>query len=110
MKRKLLGIANLAIRPLGIQIYKSGLDMESAIRHLSRSATDIRTVVDIGASDGRWSKSAMPYFPRAKFIAADPLVEREPRLKRLKEISPNFDYVLCAAGEREGGTVSLTVG
>ncbi len=110
MKRKLLGIANLAIRALGIQIYRSGLDMESALRHLAPSATAVRTVVDIGASDGRWSKSAMAYFPHAKFIAVDPLVEREPKLKEMKESSPNFDYVLCAAGENEGGTVSLTVG
>jgi len=110
MRRKLLGIANLAISPLGIQIYKAGLDMESAIRHMGKRAADVRTVLDIGASDGRWSKGAMRYFPRAKFIGVDPLVERELKLKSLKENNPNFDYVLCAAGEKESETVALSVG
>jgi FkbM family methyltransferase len=110
MKRKLLGIANAAISPLGIQIYKSGMDMESAIRQIGRRASDVRTVIDIGASDGRWSRSAMEYFPKSKFIAVDPLVEREAKLKQLKAVNPLFDYVLCVAGEKESDSVSLTVG
>jgi FkbM family methyltransferase len=110
MKRKLLGIANAAIGPLGIQIYKSGMDMESAIRRVGSRASDVRTVIDIGASDGRWSRAAMPYFPASKFIAVDPLVEREPKLSKLKATNPQFDYVLCVAGEKENDTVSLTVG
>jgi len=100
----------MAISPLGIQIYKTGLDMESAIRHMGRRAADVRTVVDLGASDGRWSMGAMRYFPHAKFIAVDPLIERELKLKKLKESNPNFDYMLCAAGEKESETVSLSVG
>jgi len=110
MKRKLLSLANSAIRPLGIQIYKTGLDMESVIRQMGKCAAEVRTVVDIGASDGRWSRTAMAHFPRAKFVAVDPLVEREPKLKKLKASYPNFDYVLCVAGERESETVSLSVG
>jgi len=110
MKRALLGIANRAIKPLGIQIYKTGLDMESVIGQMSKCAADVRTVVDIGASDGRWSKAAMAHFPRAKFVAVDPLVEREPKLKQLKASNRNFDYVLCVAGEQESEMVSLSVG
>ena len=110
MKRKLLKMANAVISPLGIQIYKSGMDMESVMRQLGRRPVAIATVLDIGASDGRWSNMAMSYFPRAGFIAVDPLVEREPRLKKLKDGNPNFDYVLCVAGEDEHGSVSLSVG
>jgi FkbM family methyltransferase len=110
MKRRLLRIANAAIGPLGIQIYKSGMDMESAVKQMGNRAAEVRTVVDIGASDGRWSKMAMSHFPRARFIAVDPLIEREPRLQRLKAGNPNFDYVLCVAGEKENETVPLSVG
>jgi FkbM family methyltransferase len=110
MKRTLLRIANATISPLGVQLYKCGMDMESVMRQLGRRAADIRTVVDIGASDGRWSRMAMVYFPHSKFIAVDPLVEREPKLKKLKERNSKFDYVLCVAGEKDNDTVSLTVG
>ena len=34
MKRRLLRIANAAISPLGIQIYKNGMDMESAVKQM----------------------------------------------------------------------------
>jgi FkbM family methyltransferase len=110
MKRKLLGLANAAISPLGVQLYKCGMDMESIVRQLAKRAIDVRTIVDIGASDGRWSKAAMPHFPHAKFIALDPLIEREPKLRKLKDSSSNFDYLLCVAGEKDRDTVSLTVG
>lgn len=110
MKRRLLRIANKVISPLGIQIYKSGMDMESAISRLGSRAAGVRTVVDIGASDGRWSRMAMNHLPGASFIAVEPLIEREPQLKRLKEGNPNFDYMLCVAGEKENETVPLAVG
>lgn len=110
MKRQLLGIANTAIRPLGVQLYKSGMDMDSVMRSLSPRAAEVRTVIDIGASDGRWSRRAMKFFPQARFIAVEPLREREARLKALRDSNPRFDYALCVAGEKDGGTVELAVG
>lgn len=110
MKRQLLRIANLAVSPLGVQFYKAGMDMESGLARLAKRAGKIGTVFDIGASDGRWSKGAMPHFLGTKFIAVDPLVEREPKLKALRKSNPNFDYVLGAAGEKDRDSVSLSVG
>lgn len=109
MKRALLNIANSALRPLGVQIYKDGMDMESVLMRLSRRSGSIGTVIDIGASNGRWSDMAMPFFPQARFIGVDPLSEREPQLKRLKERHPRFDYVLCVAGEEAEATVQMAV-
>jgi FkbM family methyltransferase len=110
MKLALLRIANATLRPLGVQIYHEGIDMESVLRRLAPRAGDIGTVIDIGASTGRWSALAMPYFPHARFVGVDPLAEREPDLKRLKARAPRFDYVLCAAGATDGGTVPMAVG
>jgi FkbM family methyltransferase len=109
MKLKLLKIANRALRPLGVQIYHEGLDMESVIRRLAPRASGIGTIIDIGASTGRWSAMAMPYFPDTRFIGVDPLREREPDLLRLKARNPNFDYVLCAAGEQDSAIIKMAV-
>ena len=83
--------------------------MESVIRRLAPRAAGIGTVIDIGASTGRWSAMAMPYFPNTRFIGVDPLREREPDLQRLKLRNPNFDYVLCAAGEQDSAIIKLAV-
>jgi FkbM family methyltransferase len=109
MKRELLGVANAALRPFRVQLYKSGMDMESAIRRLAPRAPEVRTVVDIGASDGRWSRRALPYFPAARFIAVEPLSERAAALEALRRREPRFDYALCVAGEQDGGSAELAV-
>lgn len=109
MKRTLLNVVNSVLRPLGMQIYRNGLDMESALRWVAQQGGRIDTVIDIGASTGRWSAMAMPYFPETRFIGIDPLKEREPDLLRLKARAPRFDYVLAAAGEIPETTVELAV-
>lgn len=109
LKSALLRGANAALRPLGVQLYREGMDMASVLRRVARMAPQVATVVDIGASTGRWSALAMPFFPQARFIGIDPLAEREPALRRLKASAPRFDYELCAAGATDGGEVMLAV-
>lgn len=63
----------------------------------------IQTVVDIGASNGCWSERVLRFFPAANYL----LVEAQKHvhgagLNRLKERHPNIDYVLAAAGPRQG--------
>lgn len=109
MKRALLKAANAVLHVAGVQIYKEGMDMESVLKHLAARAGEVGTVFDIGASNGRWSEMSMKLFPHARFIGVDPLAEREPQLKRLKEREPRFDYLLCVAGEVDNDTVDLAV-
>jgi FkbM family methyltransferase len=109
MKKVLLKAANAVLRTAGVQIYREGMDMESVLKQLAKRAGPIATVVDIGASNGRWSEMSMKLFPQARFIGVDPLVEREPQLKRLKERTPQFDYILCVAGNKDNETVELAI-
>jgi FkbM family methyltransferase len=110
MKRILADAANSLLRPLGIGIAKEGFDMHGAVMRLGRSAPGVASVVDIGASNGRWSEIALKAFPRARVVGIDPLAEREAELKALKLSEPRFDYVLCAAGPEADGIVELAVG
>lgn len=110
IKRRLADLANRALRPLGVQIYHEGIDMASVLGRLAAKAPDIASVIDIGASTGRWSDMSLPLFQRARFVGIDPLSEREPSLKALKARSPRFDYVLAVAGEKEHEIVELAVG
>ena len=110
MKRALLKVANAFLRPLGARISRAdNFDMESALRWIADQRGQVGTVIDIGASTGRWSAMAMPFFPQARFIGIDPLKEREPALLQLKSRVPRFDYVLAAACAVPETTVELAV-
>ncbi|HEY2460735.1 MAG TPA: FkbM family methyltransferase [Candidatus Acidoferrum sp.] len=63
----------------------------------------MQTVIDVGASNGSWSKRVMKYFPEANYL----LVEAQEAahglaLKEFKATHGNVDYALCAAGNRDG--------
>jgi FkbM family methyltransferase len=83
-----------------------GLDwtMERAMARIARGHR-IATIVDVGASDGRWTLAARRLMTgtRALLIEAqaDP---HESALRSLQRRDPAIDYVIAAAGDRAGET------
>lgn len=76
--------------------------MEAAFGRLA-STHPVRTVIDVGASDGRWSMSARRHFPNASFLLIEAQSNpHEAALERLSERVPNSHYVLAAAGNQPG--------
>jgi len=77
------------------------LSLESALAR--RRDVAVQTVIDVGASDGRWSARVMRHYPAAKYL----LVEAQEAahgegLRRFRAAHPNVEYALCAAGDRDG--------
>ncbi|MFA7345624.1 MAG: FkbM family methyltransferase [Terrimicrobiaceae bacterium] len=60
------------------------------------------TVIDVGASDGRWSVATSRVFPEARFHMLEPLLERKESLEALCAKTPAFRYRLAAASDRCG--------
>ena len=60
------------------------------------------TVIDVGASDGRWSVEAARVFPSARYHLIEPLLERKPALSALCDSRPNFSFSSAAAAEQLG--------
>jgi len=83
--------------------------MPAAIRRIAEHEIPNRTIIDIGASSGSWSLKTMSAFPRASFLAIEPLRERQDALQRVKQKHDNFDYVLCVAGDKDRGEATLVV-
>lgn len=81
---------------------KSILSLENALaRHAAKA--EIRTVIDIGASDGSWSEAAMRHFPRARYLLIEAQANPHlPRLEAFKSLHPNADFCIAAAGHRLG--------
>jgi FkbM family methyltransferase len=74
----------------------------AAIRRLA-AEHEVRSVIDVGASDGRWTVCARQSFPNARFllIEAQGLVHG-PQLEALARTSGNIEIVLAAAGAHRG--------
>lgn len=112
MKNVILKIANACLSIFNARIVSAtsfSFDMESAMRRVAEHGISIQSVLDIGASDGTWSRDTMSVFPTAKFVGIEPLAEREQALQALRNRCKNFDYDLCVAGDSDGLEVSLSV-
>lgn len=82
--------------------------MPSALKRLSTQGFTFSTILDIGASDGKWTQDALTVFPDAQYLLFEPLEERRGDLNLLKERFDNVDFILAAVGS-EAGEVSLVV-
>ena len=80
------------------------LSVDAGLARSKYRGTEINTVIDVGASDGRWSKIAMKYYPEASYFLIEAQPGHEESLKRMKQDFTNVDYVLAAAGDQIGAT------
>lgn len=112
IKKKILNILNRVISPFNIHLVKGKIDtfdMFSAVARICTNHIDINTVIDTGASNGKWCLEVMKIIPNAIFNAIEPLAEREDALIEMKKKYPNFDYEICAAGDVDGKKVKLNI-
>lgn len=75
--------------------------MEAALARCAARNPGIRTVIDVGASDGRWSRAASRILPPARYFMVEARTEHEPGLARTAR-DARFSYEICAAGNRDG--------
>lgn len=76
--------------------------MSAALIRMKQLGIEFNTVIDIGASNGMWSKLAMYSYPEKSYYLIEARKEHEEHLKEMKLTSKNVDYVLAAAGDIEG--------
>jgi FkbM family methyltransferase len=56
----------------------------------------------VGASDGRWARECLKYIPQANYLLIEAQEPHKEGLDKLRQEKSNVDYVLAAAGGREG--------
>lgn len=69
--QKILGIFGLALirtQPVENRSIINRSTMRGAIRALAKRGYQINTIIDIGASDGRWTLDAMEFFSAIKIF------------------------------------------
>lgn len=75
---------------------------ESSFRRLASLGFIPATIVDIGASDGRWTTQCMEVFPDAQYSLFDPLTQNEPSLRELSRRHTGLTFWCGAIGARRG--------
>jgi FkbM family methyltransferase len=78
------------------------LSLKSALSRCRKRNPLIGTVIDVGASDGRWSLAVRKHFPQASFFLVEAQDAHEKALRKVKGAQPRFDYLISAAGDTEG--------
>lgn len=91
----------LARRGLEVVPKTAGLTLDAALTR--RRDVTVRTVLDVGASDGRWSAQVMKHHPHAQYLLVEAQADAHGEgLRRFKAAHGNVEYVLSAAGDRDG--------
>lgn len=101
------------LAPLGYELRSRApvgnpLTMAGALERATARGLDVKTVVDIGAAAGRWTRKTLPLFPDARFLLLDPLEERHADLEALHREHSRVDFLIAAAGDSVG-EAALTV-
>jgi len=111
MRQTIGRVINRLLKPTGYRLARQGqfsgdqsnsVSLEAALTRVSGRGLDVQTVIDVGASNGQWTRAVRPYFPGAYclLIEANPVHEAD--LRRFRQELRNVDYVLAAAGDTVG--------
>jgi FkbM family methyltransferase len=76
--------------------------LRAALKRCKGRGLQAQTVIDIGASDGRWSIIARKFFPHARYLLVEAQETHKKALEKLKTNTSGIEYVIAAAGNRAG--------
>ncbi|WP_298287506.1 FkbM family methyltransferase [uncultured Lutibacter sp.] len=113
MKQKVKQLIKKVLKAFGYKIHKystptivyknnTTFTMQAAIKRCVARGVNANTVIDVGASDGRWSKACMDIIPNAKYLLVEAQEAHKKGLDQLKKENTNVSYVLAAAGKKNG--------
>jgi FkbM family methyltransferase len=85
------------------------LTMKGALERTKDRGDVINTVIDVGASDGRWTRNCMKVFGESKYLLIEAQEGHKESLEQFKNEQDSIDYTLAAAG-KEKGTIYFDAG
>jgi FkbM family methyltransferase len=96
---KILKDKGLEIRPIGAN---DQLTMDGALFRCMKRGVRINTVIDVGASDGSWSKLCRKYFPDARYLLIEAQEPHRLALDTYCRSTDNTEYIIAAASKSKG--------
>jgi FkbM family methyltransferase len=104
-------VANAPLKPLGLELSRTRgrNDMRHALGWLRDHRIPVTTVLDVGASDGRWTEMCAEYFPQASYVLYEPQPIHEAALAAFPGRVPYRATVVGKAVGREPGVTYFDV-
>jgi FkbM family methyltransferase len=96
--QRILSRFDYTIRPLT----SSDIRAHASLERTKARNHNFNTVIDIGASDGRFSEEMMTLFPNPYYFLIEAQTVHEPSLRKFLTRHKNAEYVLAAAGNKRG--------
>lgn len=102
-KQSSVRVINRFLNRFGLQISRYGdVSLQAAFERLAQRPVAVNTIIDIGASDGRWTEKIRRYYPEAFYMLVDANATHQAALERFKQRHPRSDYLIAAAGHEDG--------
>jgi FkbM family methyltransferase len=100
-------VGRLIISLLGMLASKVGivrntLSIPTALKRCRARGLQVGTIIDVGASDGRWSLEARKIFPQTFCLLIEAQQEHQNALDKMKSRDNRVEYIIAAAGDRKG--------
>jgi len=76
--------------------------MAGLIKRLHQQGPDFATIIDIGASDGQWSRQAMEWFPLKNYLLVEAQPVHGPALETFAAGKAKVQVTMAAAGKSQG--------
>ena len=80
----------------------AGMSMRAGLARCAERGMPVRTVIDVGASNGSWTRLARESYPDAGYLLIEAQQAHEEALRALVNECADSEYVLTAAGHRNG--------
>ncbi|ACH39572.1 SAM-dependent methyltransferase, FkbM family [Citrifermentans bemidjiense Bem] len=85
-----------------VGVTRDDLSLSAALKRCRGRGVRVETIIDVGASDGRWSLEARKFFPQAFCFLIEAQEAHRAALETVKKRVPRVDFVIAAAGSRAG--------
>jgi FkbM family methyltransferase len=72
------------------------------LARLGRQGIHFTTVIDVGASNGMWTREVMTHFPERDYFLVEAQRPHEPALAAFAAENARVRYVICAAADQPG--------
>lgn len=92
------------MNPLNLLRRPEPTSLRNALARIAKRGLKINSVIDVGASDGRWSAKAEDFWPAARFHLIEAFDHWKPTLDRLVAHKRHYSCTLGAAGPSDGET------
>lgn len=107
LKKSIKGIVKKIFENFGLEVRRirhepQKIGMIPCLKGLADQGYKPNSILDIGAAVGGWTKTAIQFWPQAKYFLVEPLEERKSELTALSQTYSHVNFLLADAGSQPG--------